>query len=149
MAPDIPTDGSDRPDPVHVTNEPITEAERGRHASPTAMPADRPGPWLMLAGVVAIAALAIVAALTVGAQYAIPFVVLAFLISLFVGGNRALSARRTRAYPEGRAKDTEATDHEDAIPSFGMDEDSQLGQTSELSDEQQQSHADMEKSTGQ
>jgi len=145
--PQNPSGSADGPDPVNVTSAPIREEERGELAASSA-PADRPFPWLMGAALVAIVALAIVAAVTVGAQYAIPFALIAVIVAVFVGTNRGLSLLSTRRHGEGEDRDAQAADADDPVPSFGFDEESQLGQTSELSDEQQQSHADMERSPG-
>ena len=85
-----------------------------------------------------------------GGQYAIPVALVAVVGALFVGGHRMLAAKQTRHYDDqpGREQDDAADDAEDPVPTFGFDEQSQLGSTAELSDEESQSHADMDKSTG-
>jgi hypothetical protein len=131
-------------DQVNVTNAPIDERERGggsEHAS-----LRRPFPWAMGILAVALVALAVVAMVAVGAQYGIPFLVLALLFGIFFGTHRLLALRKTRSYG-GEAQDRSADDGDDPIPHFGFDEQSQLGQTAELSDAEQQSHADMNRST--
>ena len=132
-----------------VTNAPISEDERAVTRE-RAEALRRPFPWLALAGALALAGLAVVAAFTAGAQYAIPFGVFAVLAALFVGVHRMLGQVKTQRYDEpGKAQEQAAEDADDPVPHMGFDEESQLGQTAQLSDEEQASHADMERSTGQ
>ena len=134
---------------VNPTNAPITEDER-QVTRERDKALRRPFPWIAIGTLAVLAALAVVAALTMGSQYAIPVVLVAVIGALFVGGHRVLAAAQTRHYDDepGREQDDAADDADDPVPTFGFDEQSQLGSTAELSDEESQSHADMDKSTG-
>jgi len=135
---------------VNPTNAPITEDERAvtREREKALR---RPFPWIAIGTLAVLAALAVVAAVTAGAQFAIPVALVAVIGVLFVGGHRILAATQTRHYDDqpGRAQDEAADDADDPVPTFGFDEKSQLGSTAELSDAESQSHADMDRSTGQ
>ena len=142
--------GEPQSNQVNVTNAPITEQERAETRSQE-RDLQRPFPWLAGAAVIALVVLALVAALTAGAQYAIPFGVIAALAALFLGTHRALGLMKTRRYSsESRpAEDVAADDGDDPLPHMGFDEESSLGDNAQLSSEEQMSHADMNKSTGQ
>jgi hypothetical protein len=137
-------------DQVNPTNAPISEDERAvtREREKALR---RPFPWIAIGTLLVLAALAVVAALTAGSQYAIPVALVAVVGALFVGGHRMLAATQTRHYDEepGREQDEAADDADDPVPTFGFDEQSQMGSTAQLSDEESQSHADMDRSTGQ
>ncbi len=137
-------------DLVNPTNAPISEDER-QVTREREKALRRPFPWIAIGTLVVLAALAVVAALTAGAQFAIPVALVAVMGALFVGAHRMLAAAQTRHYDDqpGQAQDQAADDADDPVPTFGFDEQSQLGSTAELSDEESQSHADMDRSTGQ
>ena len=133
---------------VNITNAPITEDER-QVTNEREAALRRPFPWLAMAGALALTVLAVVAGVKNGAQYAIPFAIFAVLAFGFVAVHRFMGRAQTRRYDEGPAQEKAADDAEDPVPHFGFDEQSQLGQTAQLSDEEQAAHADMNKSTGQ
>ncbi|MGI8511311.1 MAG: hypothetical protein ACR2NH_01620 [Solirubrobacteraceae bacterium] len=140
-------------DSLSPTNEPIEEHERGQLGSHSGesggSDAREPFPYLVAATIVAFAAAAIVAGVAVGVQYAVPFVVLGAIIAAFVGINRARTLAETTDTPHGPERDEGADEDTDGgLPDFGFDQESSVGSTSELSGEQQESHADMEKSPG-
>lgn len=136
-------------DQVNPTNAPISEDERAVTRE-REQALRRPFPWIAIGTLVALAALALVAALTAGAQFAIPVALIAVVGAIFVGVHRALAAAQTRHYDQpGREQDDAADDADDPVPTFGFDEESQMGSTAQLSDEESQSHADMDRSTGQ
>ena len=130
------------------TNAPITEEERGR-AGGREDSVRRPFPWAVGIGFAALAALAIVAGATAGWAYAIPFLVLAVVAAIFVGSHWALGIAQTRRHGRGPAREAAPDDAGDPVPHMGFDEQSQLGATAQLSDEEQAAHADMERSSGE
>jgi Flp pilus assembly protein TadB len=71
-----------------ITHEPVIEDERASPL-PGADNLRRPFPWAVAATLLVFAGVAVVAGLAVGWQYAIPFVVLAALILVFLAFNRA------------------------------------------------------------
>jgi hypothetical protein len=75
-----------------ITHEPVVEEERAELAHPERLRG--PFPWAVGAMVVAFVALAVLAGVAVGAQYAIPFVVLGALILGFVLFHRAVARSR-------------------------------------------------------
>ena len=135
---------------VHPTNAPITEEERAVHRK-QARSLDRPFPWLMVGAAVALVAVAVVAGAVAGWMYLIPFALLGLTIAVFVGTHRLLGAMQTRRYPRGSgpAEEQAPDDERDPVPHLGFDEKSQLGATAQTSGEEQQAHADMERSPGQ
>jgi flagellar biosynthesis/type III secretory pathway M-ring protein FliF/YscJ len=135
---------------VNVTNAPITEDERAETRAEESN-LNQPFPWLAGAAVIALVVMAVVAALTAGAQYAIPFVVIAVLAAIFLAVHRTMGRMKTRRYDsESRpAQDVAAEDGSDPVPHLGFDQESSLGDNAQLSDEEQMSHADMNKSTGE
>ena len=135
---------------VNVTNAPITEEERAETRAEERN-LNKPFPWLAGAAVIVLVVLAVVAALTAGAQYAIPFGVIALLAALFLIAHRTMGLMKTKRYEsESRpAQDVAADDGSDPVPHLGFDQESSLGDNAQLSDEEQMSHADMNKSTGQ
>lgn len=136
---------------VNVTGAPITEEERAEHREQSGPDMGKPFPWLALAGAVALVVLAVVAAVAVGAQYAIPVGIIALLAAGFLGAHRLTGLMKTRRYESasGPAQDEAASDGDDPIPHLGFDQESSLGDTAQMSDEEQASHADMNKSTGE
>ena len=135
---------------MNVTSAPITEEERAETRAEQ-REVGKPFPWLAGAAVLALIALAVVAVVTAGAQYAIPFVIIAALGALFLATHRTLGMLKTRRYSADSraAQDTSAADGDDPIPHLGFDQESSLGDSAQMSDEEQMSHADMNKSTGQ
>lgn len=135
---------------INVTSAPITEDERAvtREREEALR---RPFPWLAGGGIVVLVGLAVVAAVTMGPAYAIPVGLIAVVAAVFVGMQRGAAAAKTRSYEgsSGTAREQAPADADDPIPDLGYDEHSQLGSTAELSDEESQSHADMESSSGQ
>jgi Flp pilus assembly protein TadB len=81
-----------------ITHEPVIEEERPSPL-PDARSLKRPFPWALGATFLAIAAVAVVAGLSVGWQYAIPFAVLAGLILFFVGFHRAQRLTSSESVP--------------------------------------------------
>ncbi len=152
MAPEQATPGEveqSRGHQANITTAPLTEDER-QDDREREHDLGRPFPWLAVAAALVLLGLAIVAGLVVGWQYAIAVGVLALVILVFVGGHRALSLAETRRYDSpGPAKDAAADDAGSPVPNVGFDEQSQLGSTAQLSDEEQAAHADMDRSTGQ
>jgi len=130
------------------TNAPITEDER-RDTRDRQSAERRPFPWAVGVGFTALAALAVVAGATAGWAYAIPFAVLAAVAATFVGSHWALGIAQTRRHGQGPAREAAPDDARDPVPHMGYDEQSQLGATAQLSDEEQAAHADMERSSGE
>jgi nitrogen fixation-related uncharacterized protein len=137
---------------VHPTNAPITEDERAldrERAEGEAL--RRPFPWLMMGAAAALVGVAIVAGAVAGWSYLIPFALLGLAIAIFVGGHRLLGAMQTRRYDRGAgpAEEKAPGDESDPVPHLGFDEKSQLGATAQTSGEEEQAHADAERSTGE
>jgi hypothetical protein len=130
------------------TNAPITEEER-RDTREGAGAQRRPFPWAVGIGFAVLAALAVVAGATAGWAYAIPVLVLAAVVAVFVGSHWALGVAQTRRYGRGPAREAAPDDARDPVPHMGYDEQSQLGATAQLSDEEQAAHADMDRASGE
>jgi hypothetical protein len=130
------------------TNAPITEEERGDTRERVGV-RHRPFPWAVGIGFVVLAALAVIAGATAGWAYAIPVLVLAAVVAVFVGSHWALGVAQTHRYGRGPAREAAPDDARDPVPHMGYDEQSQLGATAQLSDEEQAAHADMERASGE
>jgi hypothetical protein len=144
-----PGDDHDTREPqVSPTNAPISEEERqvDRERDRAAR---RPFPWALAGGFATLAVLGIVAGATAGWRYAIPFGVFAAVAAVFIATHHALGRAQTRRYATGPADEAAPDDARDPVPHLGYDEQSQLGSTAQLSDEEQAAHADMERSPGQ
>jgi hypothetical protein len=129
------------------TNAPISEEERGADRD-RAGGERRPFPWVAL-GFAVLAVLAVVAGATAGWAYAIPVLALAAITAVFIGSHRAMGAAQSRRHGGGPAAEAAADDAGDPVPHIGFDEQSQLGATAQLSDEEQAAHADMERASGE
>jgi hypothetical protein len=132
-----------------LTNAPITEEERAADRD-RAGAERRPFPWAVGLGFAALAVLAVVVGATAGWAYAIPVLVLAAVAAVFIGAHRAMGLAQSRRHGGGGAREAAADDAGDPVPHMGFDEQSQLGSTAQLSDEDQAaSHADMERASGE
>jgi hypothetical protein len=130
------------------TNAPISEEER-QDTRDRVGARRRPFPWAVGIGFAALAALGVVAGATAGWAYAIPVLVLAAVAAVFIGAHWALGVAQNRRYGRGRAREAAPDDARDPVPHMGYDEQSQVGATAQLSDEEQAAHADMERSSGE
>jgi hypothetical protein len=74
---------------------------------------------------------------------------LAVVAAIFIATHRVLGHAQTRRYATGPAEEAAPEDARDPVPHLGYDEQSQLGSTAQLSDEEQAAHANMERSPGQ
>ena len=88
---------------VNPTNAPISEDERAVTRE-REQALRRPFPWVAIGTLVVLAALAVVAALTAGAQFAIPVALVAVVGAIFVGVHRALAGAQTRHYDTARPR---------------------------------------------
>lgn len=86
--------------------------------------------------------LAILAWVTLGAQYMIPIALITAILLGFWAFHWSLGRAKTRQYGEG-AEDAAAADGDDPIPHLGFDSQSDLGDTQEQTEQYQPS-----KSTG-
>ena len=130
------------------TSAPITEEERAADRD-RAGAERRPFPWATAIGFAALAVLAVVVGATAGWAYAIPVLVLAAVAAVFVGSHRAMGIAQSRRHGPGPEREAAADDARDPVPHMGFDEQSQLGATAQLSDEEQAAHADMERASGE
>jgi hypothetical protein len=131
-----------------LTNAPLTEEERAADRD-RAGAERRPFPWALGLGFAGLAMLAVVAGATAGWAYAIPVLVLAAVMAVFLGSHRAMGIAQSRRHGGGHARESAADDARDPVPHMGFDEQSQLGSTAQLSDEEQAAHADMERASGE
>lgn len=119
-----------------ITHEPVVEEERASPLPGGEGGLRRPFPWAVMGVVLAFAVAAVLAGIAAGAEYVIPFVVIAAIVVGFLVSHRALSRNRTG-------------DSNDPIPSVDFDSQTPLGASDEQSDAERQAHADPEPSTGQ
>lgn len=84
--------------------------------------------WAVGIAIVMVLAVAVVAVIAVGAQYAIPFVVLAALGLVFFGVHLSIGRSKTARYG-ARAQDATADRGDDPVPHIGFDDSTALGST--------------------
>ena len=86
-----------------ITREPVVEDERSELAQPERL--RRPATWAIVAGVVALIALAIVAGAAAGWAYTIPFAVVVLLGLVAIALHRGAGAANRRAEGEAPVPD--------------------------------------------
>ena len=136
----------EEPGRVPVTGEPIEESERGGGGQ---APAPTTGRFkgLLAVGLGIVVIVAVAAAVMAGGSYAIPVLVLAVLVLGFVGFHRLL-ARQKSARHGDRVGDEVASDSEDPVPHFGLEEDTALGDDSDAGSQDAGEHSEMRPGTG-
>ena len=130
---------------VNPTSEAVDEGERGSGSSGRQAPSRSTN--LLLLGLSFAVVVAVAAAVTMGAEFTVPVLILVVLVVGVVAGARYIAARKTRQHGD-RTRDAVADDAEDPLPHFGFEDSTDVGATPEAADEDSEAHSDLGPSTG-